>query len=95
MRIEWTEQGKRGWREVAAYVKRDFGLQGLQLFKQRTKDNEKFISNYPEGCEEVWTDPETGIVYRGCVVYKRSKMLYFVQDEKIFIADFWDVRSNH
>jgi len=95
MKIEWTEQGKRGWREVAAYVKRDFGQQGLLLFKQRTKDNEKFIANFPEGCEVVWTDPETGIDYRWCVVYKRSKMLYFVQDEKIFIADFWDVRSNH
>ena len=95
MKIEWTEQGKRGWREVAAYVKRDFGQQGLLLFKQRTKDNEKFIANFPEGCEVVWTDPETGIDYRWCVVYKRSKMLYFVQDDTIFIADFWDVRSNH
>ena len=38
MTIEWTEQGKRGWREVAAYVKREFGQQGLLLFKQRTKD---------------------------------------------------------
>ena len=94
MKIEWTEQGKRGWREVAAYVKREFGQQGLQLFKQRTKDNEKFISNYPEGCQEVWTDPETGVVYRWCVVYRRSMMLYFVLDETIFIADFWDVRSN-
>lgn len=95
MKIEWTEQGKRGWREVAAYVKREFGQQGLLLFKQRTKDNEKVVSNYPEGCEVVWTDPETGIDYRWCVVYKRSKMLYFVKDDKIFIADFWDVRSNH
>ena len=94
MKIEWTEQGKRGWREVAAYVKRDFGQQGFLLFKQRTKDNEKFISNYPEGCEVVWTDPETGIAYRWYVVYKRSRMLYFVNDGKIFIADFWDVRSN-
>ena len=95
MKIEWTEQGKRGWREVAAYVKREFGQQGFLLFKQRTKDNEKFVSNYPEGCEVVWTDPETGIDYRWCVIYKRSKMLYFVKDDKIFIADFWDVRSNH
>ena len=95
MKIEWTEQGKRGWREVAAYVKREFGQQGFLLFKQLTKDNEEFVSNYPEGCEVVWTDPETGIDYRWCVVYKRSKMLYFVKDDKIFIADFWDVRSNH
>ena len=94
MKIEWTEQGKRRWREVAAYVKRDFGQQGLLLFRQRTKANEKFISNFPEGCEIVWTDPETGIDYRWCVVYKRSKMLYFVQDDTIYITDFWDVRSN-
>ena len=95
MKVEWTEQGKRGWREVAKYVKHEFGQQWYLLFMQRTKDNEEYISNYPKGSEEVWTDPETNVVYRWRTVYKRSKMLYFEEDGKIFIADFWDVRSNH
>jgi len=95
MKVEWTEQGKRGWREVAAYIKRDFGRQGLSLFKQRTKDNEKYISQFPDGSAEFWRDPETNVVYRWRSVYRRSIMLYFVQDGKIFIADFWDVRTNH
>ena len=94
MRIEWSEQATRGWNEVATYIKRDFGRQGLRLFKQRTKEAEKFISEFPEGCEEVWKDPETNVSYRWHTIYGRSKMIYFVKDEVITIADFWDVRSN-
>ena len=95
MKIEWTEQAKRGWCEVGTYIKRDFGRQGYLLFKQRTKDNEKYIAQFPNGSEELWKDPSTGIVYRWRSVYRRSIMLYFVDNDKIFIADFWDVRTNH
>ena len=95
MKIEWAEQATRGWKEVAKYIKRDFGCQGLKLFKQRTKETEKFILNFPEGSEEVWKDPETNVSYRWCTIYGRSKMLYFVHEDVITIADFWDVRSNH
>ena len=94
MKIVWTEQAKQGWQEVAAYILRDFGRQGFGQFKQRTKESETFISKFPKGCEVAWTDEETGVEYRWCTIYHRSKMLYFVYDEQIFIADFWDVRSN-
>ena len=95
MRIEWSEQATRGWKEVAEYIKRDLGRQGLRLFKLRTKETEEFISKFPEGCEEVWKDPETNVSYRWRGIHGRSKMLYFVQNGVIIIADFWDVRSNH
>ena len=94
MRIEWSEQATRGWKEVATYIKRDFGRQGLLLFKQRTKEAEEFILKFPNGCEEVWRDPETNVSYRWRTIHGRSKILYFVQGEVITIADFWDVRSN-
>lgn len=95
MKIEWSEQATRGWKEVAEYIKRDFGCQGLKLFMQRTKEAENFILEFPNGCEEVWKDPKTNVSYRWRTIYGRSKMLYFIQGEKIIIADFWDVRSNH
>ena len=95
MKIEWSEQAPRGWNEVASYIKRDFGRQGMKLFKQRTKEAEKFIKQFPEGCEEVWKDPETNVSYRWRTIHGRSKMLYFVYNDTITIADFWDVRSNH
>lgn len=94
MKPIWTEQAIRGWKEVAAYVARDFGQQGLKEFKQRTKDNEKIITEFPKGCEVAWVDEETGVEYQKCSIYRRSIMLYFVLDGQVYIADFWDVRSN-
>ena len=95
MRIQWSEQATRGWKEVAEYILRDFGRQGFRLFQQRTKESEEFILKFPNGCEEVWTDAESNITYRWRTIHGRSKMLYFVEGDVITIADFWDVRSNH
>jgi len=93
MKPIWTEQATRGWNEVAKYILRDFGRQGLKLFKQRTKENEEFIAKFPKGCKVAWIDTETGVEYRWCPIHRRSIMLYFEQDEQVYIADFWDVRK--
>lgn len=94
MKIEWTEQAQRGWREVAAYIQKEFGRQGYKQFKQRTKENEAYISKFPNGSEIAWVDAETGIEYRWRTIYHRSKVLYFIREEKVMIADFWDVRTS-
>ena len=94
MKPIWTEQSIRGWKEVAAYILRDFGRQGLRDFKQRTKDNEKLIAKFSGACEVAWIDEETGVEYHKCQIYRRSIMLNFVIDEQVYIADFGDVRSN-
>ena len=93
MRPIWTEQAIRGWNEVATYILRDFGRQGLKEFKQRTKDNEKFVAQFPGGCEVAWVDEETGTEYHKCPIYRKSIMLYLVEDGQVYIADFWDVRK--
>lgn len=95
MKPVWTEQAISGWNEVATYILRDFGRLGLKEFKQRTKDNEKFVAKFPGACKVVWKDEETGVEYHQCQIYRRSIMLYFVQDGQVYIADFWDVRSNN
>ncbi len=94
MKPVWTEQAIRGWQEVASYIRHEFGRQGLKLFKQRTKETEDFISKFPQGSEIAWIDPLTNVTYHWRPIYGRSKMLYFVQDGVVIIADFWDVRSN-
>ena len=95
MKPIWTEQAIRGWNEVATYILRDFGRQGLKEFERRTKDNEDFVAKFPGGYEVAWVDEETGVEYHRCHLYRRSIMLYFIKDGQVYIADFWDVRSNH
>ena len=94
MRPIWTKQAIQGWKGVAAYILRDFGRQGLKQFKQRSKEAEKFVEKFPGSCKVVWKDEQTGIEYHECPIHRRSIMLYFVEDGKVYIADFWDVRSD-
>ena len=94
MKVVWSEQADRGWREIARYISRDFGRYGLKVFKERTKECEAFISKFPKGSNVAWVDEETGIEYRWRSIHHRSKMLYFIDDNKVVIADFWDVRSD-
>jgi len=93
MRIQWTEQALRGWNEVANYIAEDFGRQGLKLFKKRTKECEEQVVNHPNSGTIEWDDSNETTLYRSILVYRKSKMLYFVLDGTIFIADFWDVRT--
>ena len=95
MRIDWTPIAKLGWQEVADYIHKEFGDKALLEFEKRTYDAEKDISEMPNSGSIAWFDSEENVLYRFKHIYRRSKMLYFVLDNKIFIADFWDVRSNY
>lgn len=95
MKVVWTEQATRGWREVAKYIVREFGQRGLEQFQLRTIECEDAVAQFPNSGSIEWDDSGETATYRSCIVHRRSKMLYFVKDQIVYIADFWDVRANH
>lgn len=94
MRVLWTKKAIAGWREVADYILADFGAQAMQAFIERTVEAEGIISLLPSIGSVEWSDTQEGVVYRYVTINRRSKMLYYVDGDIIFIADFWDVRKN-
>jgi plasmid stabilization system protein ParE len=94
MRVLWTKKAIAGWREVADYILADFGAQSMQAFIERTVEAEGIISLLPSIGSVEWSDTQEGVVYRYVTINRRSKMLYYVDGDIIFIADFWDVRKN-
>lgn len=94
MKVVWTKTAVDGWQEVAEYVLDDFGEGALQKFEQQTLEAEKTISLLPNIGSLEWSDMENDVVYRYVTVNRRSKMLYYVANDVIVIADFWDVRKN-
>ena len=94
MRVLWTRKAIVGWQEVANYILADFGAQAMQAFIERTEEAADTISLLPNIGSVEWNDAQEGVVYRYVTINRRSKMLYYVDGDIIYIADFWDVRKN-
>ena len=94
MKVLWTKRAIAGWQEVADYILADFGVQAMQTFVEQTEVAEETISLLPNIGSVEWSDTEEGVVYRYVTINRRSKMLYYIDGDNIFIVDFWDVRKN-
>ena len=94
MRVLWTKKAIAGWQEVADYILADFGDHAMQTFLERTEEAEETIFLLPNIGSVEWNDTQEGVVYRYVTINRRSKMLYYVERDILYIADFWDVRKN-
>lgn len=94
MRVLWTKKAIAGWQEVADYILAEFGDRAMQTFLEHSEGAEETISLLPNIGSVEWSDTQEGVVYRYVTINRRSKMLYYVDGDTIFIADFWDVRKN-
>ncbi len=94
MKVIWTPKAVAGWQEVADYILDAFGVDAMLDFETRTYEAEKDIALMPNIGTIEWNDTRDNVVYRYVTINRRSKMLYFEEDNVIYIADFWDVRKN-
>ena len=71
-----------------------FVVDAMIEFESRTYEAEDDIALMPNIGTIEWNDTIENIVYRYVTIHRRSKMLYYVENSEIYIADFWDVRKN-
>lgn len=94
MKVVRTPRAIEGFREVATYITRNFGNKALHEFRQRTKDWTELLKNNPHlGSvdEDLSTEDMT---YRSVVIYRRSIMVYRIDNETIIVVDFYDTRRS-
>ena len=92
MRIVWQVRAKDAYREIAHYINERFGCKARQDFMQKVKESERLMKSHPDigSIDPLFADrPKT---YRSVIVGGLSKMVYFVEDDIIYIAAFWDCR---
>jgi len=95
MKVIWTQKAIIGWQQVADYILDSFGVEAMLEFETRTYEAEEDIALMPNIGTIEWNDTIENVVYRYVTINRRSKMLYYVENDVIYIAYFWDVRSNH
>jgi len=92
MRIVWTDQAKDGKNWVANYIRSRFGYRYKKQFMQEVEKIVEMVKQHQNigSFEPLLADLPRA--YRSIVVNHLSKIVYYINGDIIYIADFWDVR---
>ena len=94
MKVIWDPKAMKNRDQVADYIRRQFGVRRKIQFLQEVRETTKKLCTAPY----IGTiDPlfeNRARTYRRVIVNGLNKIVYFVEDDIIYIAAFWDTRMN-
>ena len=94
MKTSWSPAAEEGVREVAMYILFRFGMQSWLQFEQEVYETEQRLICNPNIGKVDPLFEDCDIVYRSVLINRKSKLVYYVKDDIIFIAGFWDCRRD-
>lgn len=92
MKLIWHGSAKAGRRQVATYIRREFGIKRVKVFQQEVDDTVKQLMRSP-GIGQI--DPlyaDRTLTYRSVIINGLNKLVYRIDEDIIHIVDFWDTR---
>ena len=94
MKVIWDPEAKKNRGQVAEYIRRQFGARCKIGFLQEVREVTKTLSTAPYiGKIEPLFEGRVR-TYRSVIVNGLNKIVYFVEDDTIYIAAFWDTRMS-
>lgn len=93
MKVVWDPKARKGRNQIAKYIHRQFGAKPKDKFLVEVRETTKMLKIHPNlgSIDPLFNDrPKT---YRSVIINGLSKMVYFIDDEIIYIAAFWDCRQ--
>lgn len=92
MKIQWTKRARKAANEVGVYILQTFGENSFDKFLQELVHTGQLLENTPNlGRIEPLLEKHA-FTYRSVVIRKRSKIIYRIDGEKIYIVDFWNCK---
>lgn len=92
MKIHWHKRASAQLHQIEKYVLRDFG----------ERIRQEFMDEVEQATVSLADMPNMGIIdplfahrkqtYRSFIVRKLNKIVYYVKDDTLHIAAFWDTR---
>ncbi len=92
MRVIWDPKAKEARTKVANYIRREFGAKRKTRFLQEVREMTQKLKHSP-GIGQI--DPlfaDRARTYRSVIINGLNKLVYFVSDDILYIAGFWDTR---
>ena len=92
MKVIWLPQARKEVRRIGNYIRRQFGQVSYEKFKQEIRETSHLLGANPNiGIVEPLLSERT-VTYHSLVMNELNKIIYFIKDDHIEVADFWDVR---
>ena len=90
--VVWSEEALKSWSEIVDYLILEFGIESVERFQENLEEWEDTLSHSPFiGKEEPLLSHRSNS-YRSIVINRLNKLIYYLENEKIIIADLWDTR---
>ena len=94
MKVDWDPKAKEAKRQVAAYIRQEFGTRRAKKFKQEVDDMVHMLMRAPNIGKLDPLFEDRPVAYRSVIINGLNKMVYRVEDDIIYIAGFWDTRMD-
>lgn len=94
MRVKWSDHAIVQREQVADYVRWRFGSKHRTLFLLEVRRITKLLRQNPNmgSIDPLFSDRP--VSYRSVIINGLSKMVYYIKDDTIRIAAFWDTRCD-
>ena len=92
MRVKWDDKAERNRDLIGYYILDRFGPDSLDQFVDEVEQTVRMIMCYPNIGKLDPLFANRSIDYRSVIIGGLSKMVYYVEDDVIHIAAFWDCR---
>ena len=94
MKAIWDSEARKAQRQVAAYIRKEFGVKRAKKFRQEVDETVNQLMRSP-GIGQI--DPlfsNRARTYRSVIINGLNKLVYFTEGDILYIAGFWDTRMD-
>lgn len=92
MKVEWAPRALHEWENTVRYIYREFGRKAAEEFEQSVAKWEARIVINPELAHQELLLKHRDKLYRGLIVSKYNKLIFYVEEDIVYISDLWDMR---
>lgn len=94
MRILWLELAEEDLDSIYQFYAKDKSTKAAYKIYNEILDAAESLADFPQMASIELDLSEVGEEYRSLIVRKYFKLIYFIEEESIFIAAVWDCRQN-
>ena len=92
LKVIWQTQAREALRQTAVYIRKHFGLHVRENFRNEVDHVQALLQSNPYMGNEESLLSDCPKKYRSFVINKLNKIVYYIEDDTIHIAAFWDTR---
>lgn len=94
MQVVWMNEAKGLLKAAVAYGLNTFGSTVTSRFITEIRNNNIRLAHFPRIGKIESLLAGRNREYRSLLVHKHYKVIYYIENETIFIVALWDTRSN-